>query len=92
MGCWLYTGRTSSSGGLLLFKLSISVADPDLHLRGGGRTFEGLTIDVKFCRNNSSRSKKMRHFHCILQLFQTQKWTCCGHNEDKIKTCTCNKM
>ena len=37
------------------------MADPDLHLSGGGGVFEGLTINVEFCEDNSGRSKKMRY-------------------------------
>ena len=39
-----------------------SVADPDLHLRRGGSTFEGLTMNVEFCEDNSGSSKKMHYF------------------------------
>ena len=37
------------------------MADPDLHLSGGGGVFKGLTINVEFCEDNSGRSKKMRY-------------------------------
>ena len=36
----------------------LSVADPPM----GGPPFEGLTMNVEFCEENSSRSKKMRYF------------------------------
>ena len=29
---------------------------------GGGGAFEGLTMNVEFCEDNSGRSKKMRYF------------------------------
>ena len=33
--------------------------------RGGGGAFEGLTVNVEICENNSGRSKKMRYFRKI---------------------------
>ena len=47
------------------FLRHMSVAGPDLHPAkgGGGGAFEGLTINVEFCEDNSGgRSKKMRYF------------------------------
>ena len=45
------------------------VAYPDLHLTGGGGggggAFEGLTINIEFCEDNSGRSKKTRYFRKI---------------------------
>ena len=40
------------------------MADQDLRLSGwGGRgAFEGLTMNVEFCEDNSSSSKKIRYF------------------------------
>ena len=36
------------------------VVDPDLQLGKGG--FEGLTMNVEFCKDNSGSSKKMCYF------------------------------
>ena len=43
------------------------MADPDLHVKwgGGGGAFEGLTVNVEICEDNSGRSKKMRYFRKI---------------------------
>ena len=42
------------------------MVDPDIHLRGGGGgTFEGFTMNVEFCEDNPSSSKKMRYFQKV---------------------------
>ena len=51
---------------LTIVPLLLQVKDPDLQLGGqgggGGGAFEDLTLNVEFCKDNSSSLLKMRYF------------------------------
>ena len=40
------------------------MSDPDLRLKGGD-AFEGWTMNVEFCKENSGSAQKMRYFRKI---------------------------